>query len=79
MKSSQCRIKRFIKYIKEATKVPPKMKITFLKFGFLNFDGCKFVCQDFDVSESNAAFFSFKKIIKSAGSESTILEIQFAR
>uniref|UniRef100_A0A914Q7A5 Uncharacterized protein n=1 Tax=Panagrolaimus davidi TaxID=227884 RepID=A0A914Q7A5_9BILA len=72
-------IKCFIDNIKNETKVPPKMNVTFLKVGFLNFNYCKLICKDFDVNESNAAFYCFKKTIKSAGSESTILEIQFAR
>uniref|UniRef100_A0AC35F538 Uncharacterized protein n=1 Tax=Panagrolaimus sp. PS1159 TaxID=55785 RepID=A0AC35F538_9BILA len=72
-------IKLFIDNIKEATKVPPKINVTFLKVGFMNFDDCKFICQDFDVSESNSTFYCFEKTIKSAGSESTILGIQIAR
>uniref|UniRef100_A0A914P572 Uncharacterized protein n=1 Tax=Panagrolaimus davidi TaxID=227884 RepID=A0A914P572_9BILA len=75
---SQC-IKFFIDGIKKATKVPPKINVTFLEVGFLNFDDCKLICKDFDVNEPNTAFYCFKKTIKSAGSESTILEIQIAR
>uniref|UniRef100_A0AC35F2T4 Uncharacterized protein n=1 Tax=Panagrolaimus sp. PS1159 TaxID=55785 RepID=A0AC35F2T4_9BILA len=73
------KIKLFIDIIKKATKVPPKINVTFLKLEFLNFDDCEFICKDFDVSESNTAFYCFKKTVKSAGLESTILGIQIAR
>uniref|UniRef100_A0AC35GC51 Uncharacterized protein n=1 Tax=Panagrolaimus sp. PS1159 TaxID=55785 RepID=A0AC35GC51_9BILA len=70
-------IKLFIDDIKKATHVSPKINVT--EVGFLDFNNCKFICKNFDANESITDFYCFKKTIKSAGSESTVLEIQVAR
>uniref|UniRef100_A0AC35FFW2 DUF38 domain-containing protein n=1 Tax=Panagrolaimus sp. PS1159 TaxID=55785 RepID=A0AC35FFW2_9BILA len=69
--------------IQKSIKVPPKVVIDFWKVGetidWFDLDGWKEVCVDFELDESLANFYCFRKSIQSGGDESAVLEVQIPK
>uniref|UniRef100_A0A914QFL6 Uncharacterized protein n=1 Tax=Panagrolaimus davidi TaxID=227884 RepID=A0A914QFL6_9BILA len=70
------------KFINGSIKVPTKVIIEFKRQKgaiCLGYHRCKEICTDFETYESNSKFYCFRRIVLTAGNESTIFEVQLPK